>query len=113
MKEYHTEYKIEHWSDTVFLESKLNDLVNKGWRVDHHKLDANGISGWTIFSKTTVVMPDMMEALLPLRELWRIINSTAVFNARAVEFTDYVNPVADEISKQVKEYYDKNAKEMQ
>lgn len=112
MKEYKTEYKIVHWADPQELESQLNDMVNKGWRVDHHKVGSDP-TGWTIYSKTTVVMPDIMEARMPLRELWRILNSTAVFNAKSGDFSEYANPVTEEISRQVKAYYEKNAQEMQ
>jgi hypothetical protein len=114
MKEYRTDYQIVHWADTTELAALLNKLVNQGWRVDNHKLDHNSATGWTIFSKTTLVKPNMMEALMPLRELWRIMSSTPVFNAASIPLHDaYHNPVADEITKQVKEYYEKNAKEMQ
>jgi hypothetical protein len=115
MHEYRTEFKLVRWGNPETLAAAMQEEVNEGWRVDTTtKLSASGETGWTIFSKTTKVLPDIMEARMPLSKLWDILNSTAVFEAKRLRSKDFCeNPVADEISKQAKEYYNKFAKEMQ
>jgi hypothetical protein len=115
MKKYVTEYKLVRWTSAEMLVEQMGQCVADGWRVDTTRLGAPGEeTGWTIYSNTYAVMPDINEALLPLKVLWNIVNSTEVFNAKNLPVLDvYTHPVVDEITKQVKAYYEKNAREMQ
>ncbi len=114
MKKYITEYKLVRWTSPEMLAEQMSQCAGDGWRVDTTRLGASGDeAGWTIYSKVRIEMPDINEALLPLSELWRIINSTDVYNAQKLPQDTYRNPVSEEISKQVRAYYEKHAVEMQ
>jgi flagellar biosynthesis component FlhA len=114
MHEYKTEYELVRWPNPAALIKALNELVNAGWREHMTKVTADSDAGWTIMSKTTKVLPDLMEAKLPLRQLWDILNRMETYYAIRPHVDRVVlSEVTHEISKQVKAHYEKFAQEMQ
>lgn len=84
MQVYKHEVKILHWIDSQELEQQMNTMLNEDdgckWRAENHYLSGVSSKGWTLYKRSWVENPPLLEAKVRASAVFDAVNSSDFYN---------------------------------